>query len=319
MNCQKSECPFHVKEREICGLLDSEARVPDPGRGKQSPNSLVVESLDIGRALADRGRVSFRAQGTCMYPCVRQGDTLHIESRTIEEVMVGDIAVVRRNGLLFGHRTIAKGSDAFGAYIVTRPDRSKKGNDGPTYADNILGIIAKIDRSGSGVSLEPKLLKGYAKMLVSLWEWWNWDARQLLIQRFEVIQRKPLYTFIASLYLQARYRNPLYEVQLPLKPMSAYDLYRRFPPDQFDVTMPLQKGMPVKEWTLTISLEGQRTPVASLTLTHRPEHCPKGDGWHSANSWVRTRYRGAGFEEKLVREAGKILARSSAALKYSKA
>ncbi len=305
-------------EKEICGLSDSGAGAPDPRMGKQSPNSLVVESLDIGRALADRGRVSFRAQGTCMYPCVRQGDTLHIESRTIEEVMVGDIAVVRRNGLLFGHRTIAKGSDAFGAYIVTRPDRSQQGSDGPTYADNILGIIARIDRSGSDVSLEPKLLKGYTKIRVSLWEWWNWEARQLLIQQVEVIQRKPLYTLIASRYLQARYRNPRYEVQLPLKPMSAYDLYRRVPPDQFDVTMPLQKGMPVKEWTLTISLEGQKTPVASLTLTHRPEHCPKGDGWHSENSWVRIRYRGAGFEERLMREAGKILARSRAVLQCSK-
>ena len=33
-------------------------------------DSLVLVSLEIGRALADRGRATFRAQGACLYPAV---------------------------------------------------------------------------------------------------------------------------------------------------------------------------------------------------------------------------------------------------------
>jgi len=55
--------------------------------------SLVTASLELGRVLADCGKVTFRAQGTCMYPCIQPGDMLHIESRTTEQVQVGDIAV----------------------------------------------------------------------------------------------------------------------------------------------------------------------------------------------------------------------------------
>jgi hypothetical protein len=106
-----------------------------------------------------------------MYPCVQPGDTLHIESRPIEDVKVGDITVVRHDGLLFGHRTIAKGEDEDGPYIVTRPDRSNRGSDGPTYKENILGVVKRIERRGKQASTAPKPLSGYAKARASLWEW----------------------------------------------------------------------------------------------------------------------------------------------------
>lgn len=230
-----------------------------------------------------------------MYPCVQPGDTLHIESRLLEDIKVGDIAVVRHNGFLFGHRTIAKGEDEDGPYIVTRPDRCNQGNDGPTHEENILGVVKRIERSGQEASTAPKPLRGCAKVRVSLWEWWNWDARLRLSKRLEWVQRLRLYKSIAALCVRALHPQHRYEVRVPLKPGQTYDLYRVFPPDQFDVTQPLQQGKPVMEWTLTLYIDKTRAPAGWATLLRSPEGCPRGKGWHIEDLWVRIRYRGAGL------------------------
>jgi hypothetical protein len=249
-----------------------------------------------------------------MYPCVQPGDTLHIESRLIEDIMVGDIAVVRHNGFLFGHRTIAKGEDKDGPYIVTRPDRSNHGNDGPTYGENILGVVTRIERRGKQASTNPKPLSFCEKARVSLWEWWNWDARLRMSKRLERIQRLRLYKSIAALCVKALHPQLRYEVRAPLKPGQTHDLCRVFPPEQFDVNQPLQQGKPFMEWTLALYVDATRTPSGWATLVHRPEECPRGKGWHIEDLWVRIRYRGAGLDKAVVSKAGDILARSGMAI-----
>ena len=311
MECHLNTCPFIRQESKVCRLYGLEAPSDAAGRGS---NSLLVESLEIARLLADHDRAAFRAQGTCMFPGVQPGDLLHIESRRIEEVMVGDIAVIRRDGLFFGHRTIATGRDDAGAYIVTRPDRSNQGSDPPAYAKDLLGIVSRIQRRGRDVSREPKVLGAYAKSKVLLWEWWNWRVRSRLTGNVERLQTMPVYRLIASWYCNVRHQHVRYEVKMPLKPMQSHDLYRVFLPDAFDVSKPLQKGAPVMQWTLTLSLQGMKRPVAWVTLIRRPDACCQGEGWYIVRSWVQIRYRGAGFERRLVRTAEKILARSGAEL-----
>lgn len=314
MDCNLSSCPFWFKDKRGCSLSNRLADRKEFTGGGRNANSLVVESLEIGRALADHGRAKFRAQGSCMYPCVQPGDTLHIESRLIEDTKVGDIAVVRHNGFLFGHRTIAKGGDEDGPYIVTRPDRSNHGNDGPTHKENILGVVTRIERRGKQASTNPKPLSFCEKARVSLWEWWNWDARMRLIKRLERVQRLRLYKSIAALCLKALHPQRRYEVRLPLKPGQSHDLYRVFPPDQLNVSQSLQQGKPVMEWTLALYLDAQRIPAGWATMIRRPESCPRGKGWHIMDLWVRIRYRGAGLEDTISQQAEKILARSGAEL-----
>jgi len=316
MECHFDSCLFQLKERGICGLpnkqLDSSLNV-----GNQLGISFVVESLEIGRVLADQAKTQFRSQGSCMYPSIKSNDTLFIESRSIQDVKVGDIAVFRRFGQLLGHRTIGKGEDKGGAYIVTRPDRSTHGNDGPTYSDNILGIVVKIDRRGHEQSIEPKPLKGYSKVQVLFWEWWNLEARPYLIKNVEVVQKFGVYNKITSLYLTLVKRRLIYNVRMPLKPMQTHDLYRNFSPEEFDVNKVVQKGSPVAEWTLTLFLIEKRYPIAWITIIRHPENCPLGEGWYIADLFVRIRYRGIGFEKQLVSKAKNILARSGTVLKQS--
>jgi hypothetical protein len=310
MDCTLPFCPFRLKDQGRCTLSDRSSDRKESTGGGQNTNSLIVDSLEIGRALADHGRTKFRAQGTCMFPCVQPGDRLHIESRPIEDIKVGDIAVVRRNGFLFGHRTIAKGEDEHGPYVITRPDRSDHGNDGPTYEENILGVVKRIDRRGKQAPIKPIPLKGYAKTRVSLWEWWNWSARPRMSIRLERVQRLRIYQNIASHCLKALYPQRRYEVRTPLKPRQPHDLYRVFPPDRFDVTQPLHQGKPVMKWTLALYLDhgAMRAPAGWATLVHRPEECPRGKGWQIEALWVRIRYRGTGLDKDIVGKAGEILA-----------
>src|SRR5512136_1699800 len=117
--------------------------------------SLVLASLDIGRVLADRDGVTFRAQGTCMYPAVRPGDVLRIQSRAAAQVNVGDMAVCRGDDFLFSHRVIAKGECDGRAFIVTRPDRAHNESDAPTFDEDLLGVVVAITRNDKPVPLAP--------------------------------------------------------------------------------------------------------------------------------------------------------------------
>jgi hypothetical protein len=244
-----------------------------------------------------------------MYPCIQPGDTLHIESRPIEEIKIGDIAVVRLNGFLFGHRTIAKGMDKDGHYIVTRPDQSSQGADDPIHEEDVLGVVKKIERKGKEFPITPKPLNSLAKVRLSLWECWNWDARRQLIKGIERIQRLQIYQIIASLFLKTIYDQLRYEIHLPLKPGQSHDLYRAIPLDRFELSKSFQQGKPIIEWMLTVYLDGTNIPAAWVTLILSPDGCPRGKGWHIDCLHERIRYRGAGLAKAATIMAVNLLMR----------
>ena len=133
--------------------------------------SLVRSSLELGRVLADRNGITFRAKGTCMYPTIRAGDVLRILSCRATEVSVGDIAVPKA-GFLFAHRVIATGMEKGRAYIVTRPDIARVGSDGPMFDESLLGRVAAIERNGRTVPLhsgaQPWPVRGYHALRLGL-------------------------------------------------------------------------------------------------------------------------------------------------------
>ncbi len=259
--------------------------------------------------LADRGKVTFRAQGTCMFPCVQPGDVLHIESRTIEQVQVGDIAVFRRDTSLFGHRAIAKGTREGKPYILTRPDRTKQGNDGPTYGDDVLGAVTAIERRGGRMPLHPQPLRGVAALAAAAWEWWNWDARPRLIERIGALQGRAWYRALASACFRLARTRFSFVVRVSLNAAQTHDLYREMSPDAFEVSRPSWQGKPITRWMLALHLNAARTPAATATFAWHPPECPRGAGWRVDDLQARARYRGAGLEDALIRQAEAILAR----------
>ena len=275
-------------------------------------HALSLISLDIGRALADRDSITFRAQGTCMYPTVRPGDVFRIQPSPVGDVAVGDIAVCRGQGYLFGHRVIGKGKKLGRAYIITRPDRSRRsrqGNDGPTFDENLLGIVREIKRKGKPVPLQPTVhpwvIRRCHRALLSAIE-----AKQCL--RFRLTERLLRtdpgifrHAFTRAWLILTRPRLN-YRVQVPLNRALGEAVFRVLDPAEFDPEIEW-KGKKIAGWTLALHLKKASVPAARATFVRQ-----RKDSWRLAESHVRLRYRGAGFRRLIVQEAENIMTRGCA-------
>lgn len=272
---------------------------------KYTVKSLVEASLEIGRVLADHDGVTFRAAGTCMYPGIRPGDVLRIQSCAATDISVGDIAVCRRPKHLFSHRVVAKGFEAGRAYVVTRADRIRDENDGPTYDDDLLGIVMAIERRGKLVPHHPSIhawpWRGHFALRLKLIEHML-RAHLLWAEVLTHIQENALYRYLARKWLYLACPRILYSVRLPM-PALGDAVYRQLPPQDFDVRMDW-RGHPVERWTLILQLNGARQPAAWITLAR-----DAAGFWLVDELFVHGRYRGMGLEERLQHQADAILQR----------
>jgi hypothetical protein len=277
--------------------------------------SLVRSSLELGRVLADRNGITFRAKGTCMYPTIRASDVLRIISCRAAEVSVGDIAVGRKPGFLFAHRVIATGMEKGRAYIVTRPDIARVGSDGPTFDEGLLGRVAAIERNGKTVLLHPgaqsRPVRGYHALRLGLIKAAQ-PLRAGLVQVLEIAQASLFYRRLASRCAAWARLRIAYMVRVPLTALGDA-VYRQLAPETFDVQADW-RGRRVDRWTLTLHLNGNPRPAAWATFA-RSGACD----WNLAESFVCARYRGAGFEDKLLRRAEAILEREPGAVSRNEA
>lgn len=270
-------------------------------------NSLILASLRIGRALADRDGITFRVWGACMYPTVRQGDVVKIQSRAAGDVSVGDIAVCRGEGFLFGHRVVGKGRRDGRDYVITRPDRANEGSDGPTFNEDLLGIVIAIERRGKPVPLRPArhpwlVRRYYAARLILT------DTKQRLrlwlVRILARVQDMSPYGTIARCCFSLLRPRISYTVRVLLNRTLGDAVYRPFAPDDFDPSMEW-KGRIIDRWTLALHMNDGRDPAAWTTFARAA-----GDVWGIEESHVRLRYRGMGLDDALQRQAAKIIVRS---------
>ena len=270
--------------------------------------SLVRASLDIGRVLAERDGVTFRAQGTCMYPTVRPGDVLTIKPRPVADIAVGNIAVCRTPDYLFSHRVIEKGEYEGSAYIITRPDRSRHGNDGPTFDENLLGVVVAIKRNGNQVPLVPtnysRFIRYYYKKrldLIELKERLKLRLPELLLHTDISVFYRPI---VRIWFILVRPRLT-YVVQVPLNATLGDAVFHRLELDAFNPEE-IVNGRKIMRWTIALLFNEGREPAAWVTFLRGED-----DTWRVADSHVRLRYRGAGLDSMLTMQAKKILARNS--------
>ena len=302
----RSACLFEGQEKQ-------KDRVPRSGnRSRTLPHpssaggSLVIASLDIGRVLADRDGVTFRSQGTCMYPTIRPGDALRIQSRSAVDVLVGDIVVCRKVNHLFSHRVIDLGFAEGRAYVVTRPDGARDGRDTPTFDEGLLGVVVAIERKGKPV---PLVLRSYPWPMPAFFAlplalvktgpaarlWWG--------DMLASLQANGLYRRVARACLSLANPRVSYNVRLPM-PALGDAAYRKMSLESFDVKRDW-RGRPVERWTLSLHVNNARQPAAWARFTRGT-----AEDWRLDELFVRSRYRGTGLEEALLRQADTILGRA---------
>ena len=241
-----------------------------------------------------------------MYPSIRPGDTLHIDPRDVTQIAVGDIAIYRRGNSLFGHRTISKGTDKDHdrTYIVTRPDRARQGNDGPAYGQNVLGVVAHIERKGKTVSPRlPRHLRSrlYLASLLKLWEY-----REATLKNtrdwFGRIQHHKAYQRVAQLLFTTVSQSVSFSLRIPISSWQTHDLYQK-------LSLSETEGLSSRNcFALDLFTIERHRPTATMTFISRPPECPFA-GWWVKDVQVRIRYRGVGLEERLLRQAEEVLKR----------
>ncbi len=302
--------------KKICGRLYNSVPCCDDALENYFPLSFpgaqsevcIVEVFELAKTAAENKLIRFRSKGTCMYPCLMPGETLHVEPKTAEQIKINDIAVFRRSDYLYAHRTIDKGKYGDASYILTRPDRSENGNDGPSFDSDIIGVVASVERKGNGAhSLEKKDItstKGKFLKLYNKWHLFKKVALAKIIIPILYIQQIRIYKKIAAfLFLALRKK-----IDLSLRSPLNFKITSRFyqdisREDLKSLVSEAKEGVPIG-WSIVASMDS--IPSGTVSFVHKPQGC-LFSGWWISGLNVRIRYRGMGIEEHLFRETEAVL------------
>jgi hypothetical protein len=190
--------------------------------------------------------------------------------------------------------------------VVTRPDRKHGGSDGPTFDENLLGVVMRIERHGKRVPVQPAehawLVRRYHALRRALIEAAP-RAQLWLAKPLARAQRLALYRKIARCWVAVARPRITYSVQLPLNGKLGESVQRRLTPDEFDPDMEWRGGA-IQRWALALYLNDARQPAACAIFARGTD-----DAWRVEESYVRVRYRSAGLNEALMRQAKAILAK----------
>lgn len=130
---------------------------------------LFIDLLKEGRVIRSP------AAGESMSPCIRAGDLLMVRPVALEEVRIGEIVAFRKeesHKVLTTHRVVDKGIQGAQPYLMTKGDRNLY-RDVPLFAQDVLGKVVGIERTGRLISLETPFcrLRGYLMAQWSLGLW----------------------------------------------------------------------------------------------------------------------------------------------------
>jgi signal peptidase I len=109
-----------------------------------------------GEVLLSFGTVHFAATGWSMLPTIWSGDTLTVQRVSADQVRVGDVALVGRNGGLCAHRIVGLPDGSENRFWITQGDAMPMA-DGPVIESELLGRVTQLRRSGKCLAVRAKL------------------------------------------------------------------------------------------------------------------------------------------------------------------
>jgi hypothetical protein len=147
----------------------------------------VASSL-VAEVLHSRGTVQLRATGASMLPTLWPGDLLTIQSRKLERVQAGELALYSREGRFFIHRVVRKRLVAGEPALVTRGDCMSQ-DDPPVRPAELLGTVTGIARDGSW--LAPATRLGWLQLTFARL-FCHWDLFRRVVLRLHGVHREAL-------------------------------------------------------------------------------------------------------------------------------
>lgn len=99
------------------------------------------------------GEARLRVVGASMLPALWPGDVVTIQPRRFEDILAGQIVTFAPGGAMISHRVVSRIPET--GCLITRGDRCLE-NDSPVHGSQVLGVIHRIQRGGSSVSIRPR-------------------------------------------------------------------------------------------------------------------------------------------------------------------
>ncbi len=131
--------------QDLMKRADTRADTYDPAKCE-----LAVE------VLRSFGTLRFAATGWSMLPSIWPGETLVVEKASPDQVGVGDVVLVGREGRLRAHRVVGTTGKEESRRWITRGD-ALAASDHPVAANELLGRVTYLIRGGKLVALPAKL------------------------------------------------------------------------------------------------------------------------------------------------------------------
>jgi GNAT superfamily N-acetyltransferase len=105
----------------------------------------LPDLVEISDLLLRHGIFRFRVAGWSMYPALRKGDRMTVESARPSQLRIGDLIVFHLRGRLICHRLVALEGMGPGLRIVTKGDATS-GCDEPLQPEQVLGRVVTVMR-----------------------------------------------------------------------------------------------------------------------------------------------------------------------------
>lgn len=121
-----------------------------------APADLAALKCELaGEVLRSFGSLRFAATGWSMLPTIWPGDTLVIERAGRDQLQVGEVVLVERNGRLCAHRLVSR-PDSRSPHWITQGD-AMPASDRPVIEHELLGRVSYLIRAGTRIVVPAEL------------------------------------------------------------------------------------------------------------------------------------------------------------------
>jgi signal peptidase len=257
--------------------------------------------------LGQGGSFSFKAHGSSMYPFIRDGDVLTVKQKEYSALKIGDIAFCRSSDKrLIVHRVVDKKIRNNKLMFLMRGD-SVFNNDGWIYSDQVLGKVVSIQRDKNFIDLDKE---GLLRPITYLWNklyplgpfffaltlkgirGMSWLLRHLQAMK---IYRKIARKLISN---KISYRIA---TEKDAHKLSRFLGYEQLSEIKDPIGLLKNQLQNPSDYGYTFIACKKEKIVGSTILTTLSENNTLYSDWWIFGMNVRTRYRGSGIGEGLMR------------------
>jgi len=137
--------------------------------GSSDFHALAQEVLGRG------GSFRFQAGGSSMYPFIRGGDVLLVESVAPARLRPGEIIFYHRGGTSHMVHRLVRRVEKDGRLIFIAQGDNLVGADAPIFAEQVLGMVVEIQRHGRRMRLGrgPGRLLNLTAYRLAPWRFWR--------------------------------------------------------------------------------------------------------------------------------------------------